>query len=681
MKKMKSELQEPVGASSRKKSLSQKLSASVIRLLAVVFTLFTLAVVLFFGISLMSARQRELANSAAVNGTLVQGYMDTALTTAKSLVSAMQGYEEGTLPEKDKSTIFEGLRLDATQRKVEDSMVNTATNAVLHNDVIAGIGIMFEPYQFTKNRESYGIYFGEGANGEISISDVGEYDYYGNEGYYTIALGVSDMVFTEPYTYEDVWMVSGAMPIIVDGKQKGVINIDITMDAFQNLDLDNAEYPSMRTNVINQEGMIIYDTLSGDRIGQPFVEEAGFSSFYQPLAAGTYTWQTVTTVSDSDLYGQLAAMLVLMVVAEIFAVLLCARMVRRKIKAELLPVKGIVEAAKKLSEGELDVELTAAGEDEIGELSRAFERMADIWRAVLSDMNERLRQMADGDFRPKSGHEESYVGLFAGLREAMEDMNGRLCDVVQKIRESSGQVAAGAGQTAGSANNLSQDSLQQSELVHGLKEAMAEMDKSVRSSMDQAGQASKDAQDVKVEMENSFSQMSRLQEAMKRINETSSQIGTIIANIEDIASQTNLLSLNAAIEAARAGEAGRGFAVVADQIRKLAEDSANSAVSTRELIEASIREVENGTQITRETNESLEMVIEGILRVTEEIQESSVHSEEQGKAIAGIQESVATIQRISEDTAATAEQTSAISQELSAQADTLENLMEQFTTE
>ena len=107
-------------------------------------------------------------------------------------------------------------------------------------------------------------------------------------------------------------------------------------------------------------------------------------------------------------------------------------------------------------------------------------------------------------------------------------------------------------------------------------------------------------------------EMKGLTDAMQRINETSKQISDIIGEIEDIASQTNLLSLNAAIEAARAGEAGRGFAVVAEQIRKLADDSAQSAVHTRELIETSLQEIEKGNQITDKTAEALQKVVEGI---------------------------------------------------------------------
>ena len=103
--------------------------------------------------------------------------------------------------------------------------------------------------------------------------------------------------------------------------------------------------------------------------------------------------------------------------------------------------------------------------------------------------------------------------------------------------------------------------------------------------------------------------MNDLLKEMEHITEISKEIGNIITDIEDIASQTNLLSLNASIEAARAGEAGRGFAVVADQIGKLAADSAKSAVNTRDLIDKTLVEIEKGNMITRTTAESFNQII------------------------------------------------------------------------
>ena len=111
--------------------------------------------------------------------------------------------------------------------------------------------------------------------------------------------------------------------------------------------------------------------------------------------------------------------------------------------------------------------------------------------------------------------------------------------------------------------------------------------------------------------------MKAMVDAMARISDTSNKIGNIISEIEDIASQTNLLSLNASIEAARAGEAGRGFAVVADQIRQAAEQSTKSAVDTRDLIEGSMQEIKEGNQAADSAAASIEIVVDGIGKIAE----------------------------------------------------------------
>ena len=165
---------------------------------------------------------------------------------------------------------------------------------------------------------------------------------------------------------------------------------------------------------------------------------------------------------------------------------------------------------------------------------------------------------------------------------------------------------------------------------------------------------------------------------MGRINDTSKQIANIIAEIEDIASQTNLLSLNASIEAARAGEAGKGFAVVADQIGKLASDSANSAINTKKLIENSIVEIEHGNEITAKTTAAIEAVIEGIKMLASSTKEISELSDEQADAMKQLEMGVEQISEVIQNNSAAAQETSATSEELSAQSDNLEGLVGQF---
>ena len=172
--------------------------------------------------------------------------------------------------------------------------------------------------------------------------------------------------------------------------------------------------------------------------------------------------------------------------------------------------------------------------------------------------------------------------------------------------------------------------------------------------------------------------MNMLMQAMERINDASLKIGDIISEIESIASQTNLLSLNASIEAARAGESGRGFAVVAAQIRELADQSARAAVDTRKLIEGSVREVEQGNQAAGRASDAIQGVVAGIKQMADFSRDLKTMVDNQAEAMRQAEMGISKISEVVQTNAATAEEASATSQELSSQSIVLDDLIGRF---
>lgn len=344
------------------------------------------------------------------------------------------------------------------------------------------------------------------------------------------------------------------------------------------------------------------------------------------------------------------------------------------------PLQQMSERLKTFAEGDLDSEFPEHdAKDEVAEMIETARQMADNLNVIISDSGSLLNEMADGNFAIATDHEERYTGKFNDLLIGIRNMNRKINDSLHQVEETAEQVSMGSGNMAEAAQSLAEGATEQAGAVEELQATIADITANVEHTAADLQKSHADARKYADDADHSREQMHAMVEAMQRISESSMKIENIISELEDIASQTNLLSLNASIEAARAGEAGKGFAVVADQIRKLAEQSAASAVSTRELIEGSIHDVEEGNKAVALVSETLDEVIKGINDIADTSKSLSENSQSQATAMEQAEQGVNQISEVVQSNSAMAQETSATSEELSAQAETLDNLVRQFT--
>ena len=317
-------------------------------------------------------------------------------------------------------------------------------------------------------------------------------------------------------------------------------------------------------------------------------------------------------------------------------------------------------------------------QDEIAEMVNAVAETSNQLGKIITDVKYVMAEMADGNFNVRTEFEEGYVGEYHDMLMAMRSMNRRLDTTLKEVKGASDMVAVGASNLADASQALAEGATDQAASVEEMQATIGEITSALDRTVDEVNDSYHKAKECANQAENSRVEMETMMEAMNRISDTSLKIGNIIAEIEDIASQTNLLSLNAAIEAARAGDAGRGFAVVADQIRTLAEQSAKSAVNTRQLIEGSIHEVEVGNQVAQKTSEVLSGVVESIHEIAGTSQMLSEITKQQATAMQQAEQGIAKISEIVQANSATAEEASATSQELFAQATGMDEMVAKF---
>lgn len=341
------------------------------------------------------------------------------------------------------------------------------------------------------------------------------------------------------------------------------------------------------------------------------------------------------------------------------------------------PVNEISNVMEQLSSGNLQARVNGNYNGAFDKLSKSVNNTAGTISDITSKISFVLSNLANGNLNLEAI--ESYQGDFESISSSLNNIIDSLNEFMGNIRIAADQVASGAKQVSSGSQNLSRGAAEQASSVVELTSSISDISSQTRKNAENADKANNLATTAKENAVRGNNYMNEMLNAMNDISESSANISKIIKVIDDIAFQTNILSLNAAVEAARAGQYGKGFAVVAEEVRNLAARSANAAKDTTALIEGSIKKIESGTEIANETASALSKIVNDIDKVSSLVSNIAIASNEQATNIAQIDNGVEVVSNIVQTNSATAEESAAASEELSSQAEHLDELLSRFT--
>lgn len=391
-----------------------------------------------------------------------------------------------------------------------------------------------------------------------------------------------------------------------------------------------------------------------------------FSSIQQGFA----TAQKQEAVS---LMNKAWVILFLSLVISLLAALIITYRIRKSI---LVPIKEIDYVYEEMAKGNLNAQIAYDGRDELGRMAKNIKNTNAIITSYIYDITEKLNLLSQGDLR--FSIDLDYTGDFNAIKNAILKTVSSLNQTLVLIDTAASQVNTGTDQVSSGAQALAAGSTEQASSVEELSASLTSITAQANQNSENVKKASQYMEQTSLNVKNGGAHMQKLTEAMDNIGSASDQITNITKVIEDIAFQTNILSLNAAIEAARAGTAGKGFSVVADEVRNLAAKSAEAAKQTAELIQHSVSAVEEGTQITKKTAQILKDIDETTGLISNIVNKINSATAEQASSIEEVRLGLEQVSAVVQTNAATAEENSAASEEMNAQAYTLREEVGKF---
>ena len=689
-----------VQGSKRSHSLSGRISLSLGIIMLFLFALMTAFILAVASAAFNKKNEQNMNALSNLNASRVNKITVNTSNTMKSLAESFVNFHKedgGDSALSGKSKLEEATgALTVSEAEEEYYLMKTMQGFAKNNLGIVSQALLLELDAFSKENSNYSLRYDTDGDKFSMVP----YEVYGTQDFYKQAQESKVASATLPMENADTGKASFYMTVpILDGDRfLGIVTTEISTEVFNELDMSTLGYENVFFDVLDNQNNFVYSNNPdakgknlGDLIGQKYSDmlvekmqskEAFFQRdsqvrYYVPLQIEGVDWWVQTAMTIPHFDQEKNQLLFALILSEVIIFILVQIINFVRISNALKPLKKISEAGKEVAGGNFDVEIHYPQQDEIGELSRSISEVIGRSKKIVFDLRDRLDAMAGGNFTENLESEE-YVGDYAPLLESLKHIQEDMNKTLQEVHASSVQVLSSAEQVNTGAQSLSQGATEQASSIEELSANMQDISHSIQASTKTAGEAYKLQGEAGVAVLQSNEKMEEMRKAMDDITAKSNEISKIIKTIDDIAFQTNILSLNAAIEAARAGAAGKGFAVVADEVGNLAQKSAKAAQNTGLLIEETIEAVEKGAKITEETAESLNSVSKSTEEVNTLIEKISSASSKDLEGITSLNQGLQQISSVVQANSATAEQSAAASEELTGQANKMNELVERF---
>lgn len=692
-------------------SLSQKIISKMALIVAIIFFLTILMAAILAARSLIQVNRDKLTAVAYENAFLVTDDIKKAYGKVEGFAGSLRNIS-ALDPKEQRDAIDTAL-----VGLLEGGDGFPTAFAYFEQNAIADAN--GDPYEVYKRDIAYEsvVYPNEQKTEYVFEKHEDAFDNYEKE-YYMQIKETGEMYIMDPYIYElmgkNIIMISIISPVWdAEGKFLGVSGVDVGLDIMQEELMVSTDYRSAHLVALAEDGTILVDSADSSVVGKA-ATEVGYDKMAEdadkihamspeeqtdrraiikggrnygtgrggvsvaiPLSVnGKTQWTLHLTVDNSEFYGPIvegAGKLTVLVI--LFGVILL-KAVNRVIKRILDPIKIITDEASKLEAGDLNIHIDIQSDDELGQLSQAFNHISATMNNYVEDISQQLSQMADNNM--DIAITQDYIGDFIPIQVSIEEIAQSLNDTLHQIVLAADEVSASSENVSSGAKILSDGAAEQASAIDQLASSIENLSQDVAENARDAQATNAIVSDVSKYIEKSNQEMDLLVHAMSDISHSSGEIEKIVRTIEEIAEQTNLLSLNASIEAARAGDAGRGFAVVADEIRELAAKSAEAVNQTAALIASSQKAVENGIGIADNTAKSLTAVVQGSEEILGSMDKISVASQNQKSVLKQLTEHVDLISSVVQSNSSFAQESAETSEELSGQSKRLHDLVNRF---